>query len=141
MPGELKNMFLRAFNEGWNKGNPEAMFQLCATEFVHHRPPFPDIIGVEAEKEDIAITFRIFSEIQFSIHELMVNDKTVVMRWSLHAKHTGRSKELPILPTGKQVAMDGCSILHLVDEKIVEEWEFADYLGYLTQLGVIPPLE
>ena len=24
--------------------------------------------------------------------------------------------------------------------KVVEEWEYSDYLGFLMQLGVIPPL-
>ena len=25
--------------------------------------------------------------------------------------------------------------------KIIEEWEYGDYLGILQQLGVVPPLE
>ncbi len=71
---------------------------------------------------------------------MMIDGNIVVMRWTWGGKHTGESPDLLILPTGKQVTMDGCSILHLITETIIEEWEFVDYLGFLTQLGVIPHL-
>ena len=129
-----------AFDEGWNKGNLDVMLSLCAPGFIHHRPPFPDIEGLNAEKQDIENSFKTFSNIKFEIHELIVVKDCAVMRWTWGAEHTGRSAEIPSAPNGKTVSLEGCSILHLENGRIIEEWEFADYLGFFTQLGVLPPL-
>jgi hypothetical protein len=36
MPEELKIKLLRAFDEGWNKGNTDALYELCDIGLVHH---------------------------------------------------------------------------------------------------------
>jgi len=141
MSKELKDKLHRAFDEGWNKGNTATMYELCAANFVHHRPPLPAIENLEAEKQDIESTFMAFSDIEFMIHEMVMEGSTAVMRWTWRAKHTGQSPDLLIPPTGNEVTMEGCSVIHLIKGKIIEEWEYADYLGFFTQLGVIPPLE
>jgi hypothetical protein len=50
------------------------------------------------------------------------------------------SPALPIPPTGKEVTLVGCVVVQIVDGKIVEEFEYSDYLGFLQQLGVVPRL-
>lgn len=40
--------------------------------------------------------------------------------------------------TGKQVTMNGISIFHISDGKLVQEWTVFDALGTLQQLGVAP---
>lgn len=134
---EFKTRLLQAFDEGWNRDNPEAMYQLCSNNFRHHRPPYPDLIGLAAEEQDIENTHKVFSNIRFTIHELIMEENTAVMRWTWKASHTGQSTDIPITPEGLEVSMEGCSILHLEDGKIIDEWEFADNLGLLTLLGVI----
>jgi len=50
--------------------------------------------------------------------------------------HTHRAGELiPIPPTGKQVIVTRCTVSHVVKGKVVEDWEYADWLGLLQQLG------
>lgn len=34
----------------------------------------------------------------------------------------------------------GCLVVRMEDRKFVEEWQYADFLGMLQQLGVLPPL-
>lgn len=36
--------------------------------------------------------------------------------------------------------MEKCVVVQMVDGRIAEEFEYADYLGFLQQLGVVPPL-
>jgi hypothetical protein len=47
---------------------------------------------------------------------------------------------MPVHPTNKEVTLVGCVVVHIADGKIVEEFEHADYLSFLQQLGVVPPL-
>lgn len=141
MLGELKAKFLRAFNDGGNNGNTDAMYELCDIGLVHHRPPFPVIESLEAEKQDIESTFKAFPDIVFTIQELVTEGSTAVMRWTWRAKHTGQEPDLHTPPTDSEVSMQGCSVFRLANGKIILEWEFADYLGFFTQLGAIPPFD
>ncbi len=140
MADELEEQILSAFDQGWNKQQPEVMCSFCAEKFIHHRPPFPALEGVDAELQDIKGTFKIFSNIHFEIHEIMIAKNNVIMRWTWQAKHTGQSVALPLPPSNQDISMQGCSILRIEEGKIIEEWEFADYLGFYTQLGMLPPL-
>lgn len=65
---------------------------------------------------------------------------TTVMRFTWRAKHTGEYPYLPNPPTGKEVILEGCDVYHWANGKVIEVWEFSDYLGLFTQLGAIPPL-
>lgn len=135
----MKTKLLRAFDEGWNKGNIDAMVALCTPGFIHHRPPFPDISGIPAEKEDIETAFKLYSDIYFKISEIILEGDTVALRWTWQAKPKLPSDDIPSDKVGKEVSLEGCSILHLENGKIAEEWEFADYLSFYTQLGKSPP--
>jgi len=117
------------------------MYELCDIGLVHHRPPFPVIESLDAEKQDIESTFKTFSDIVFTIQELVTEGSTAVMRWTWQAKHTGQEPDLYTTPTDSEVSMQGWRVFHLKNGKIIEEWEFADYLDFFTQLGAIPPLE
>ena len=47
---------------------------------------------------------------------------------------------MPIPPSGKEVTLVGCVVVRVEDGKILEEFEYADYLGFLQQLGIVPHL-
>ena len=65
---------------------------------------------------------------------------TIAYRWIIQLKHTGESPSLPIQPTGKEVILNGCTVVHIRGGKVVEEFEYGDYLGFLQQLDVVPSL-
>ena len=44
-------------------------------------------------------------------------------------------------PTGKQVKVSAMSITRFEGGKIAEEWELADQMGLMQQLGVVPTRE
>lgn len=136
MSEELKNKFRRVNEEAWNKGNTDSMDEVYAADFIYHRPPFADIEGLEANKQDAADTFAAFSDIEFTIHEMVMEGNTTFTRFTWRAKHKGQYPS-----TSKEVTLVGCAVSHWANGKVIEEWEFSDYLGYYTQLGVIPPIE
>jgi predicted ester cyclase len=65
---------------------------------------------------------------------------SIAYRFTWRGRHTGVSPTLPVPPTDKEVMLVGCVVLHIVDGKVVEELEHSDYLGFLQQIEVIPPL-
>ena len=137
---ELKAKIRWAGEEAWLKGNVDAFDELYAADYVWHRPPLPDLSGLEAVKESVAGMRSTYSDIQISYEEMLGEGDSIAYRFSWRAKHTGQSPTLPIPPTGKEVLLQGCIMVHLAGGKIVEEFEYSDYLGFLQQLGVVPPL-
>jgi len=59
-------------------------------------------------------------------------------RYTWQGKHTGRSPGLPIAPTGQEVILKGCVVLHTADGKVIVEFEYSGYLGFLQQLSIMP---
>ncbi|MBM4467122.1 MAG: ester cyclase [Chloroflexi bacterium] len=137
---ELKAKIRWAGEEAWLKGNLDDLGEVYAADYVWHRPPFPDAKGLEAVKESIAGTRSGYSDIQIAYEEMISEGNSIAYRYTWRAKHTGQSPTLPIPPTGKEVTLQGCVVVHIANGKIVEEFEYSDYLGFLQQLGVVPSL-
>ena len=136
----LKTKVRRINQEVWVKGNLEAMNEIYHADCVLHSPPLPDVQGLKAMKEHVAGIRSAYSDAQITHTEMIGEGDRIVYRYTWRAKHTGQSQTLPIPPTGKEVGMEKCVVVRIVDDKIAEEFEYADYLGFLQQLGVVPPL-
>jgi steroid delta-isomerase-like uncharacterized protein len=126
--------------QAWLKGNLDALDEVYAPDYVWHRPPFPDLVGLDGVKASMTDMRSAYSELRISDVEMVGEGDTIAYRYTWQGKHTGQSPSLPIPPTGKEVILVGCIVVHVVDGKIVEEFEYSDYLGFLQQLGVVPPL-
>ena len=110
-------------------------------DMVYHLPPNPDIVGLEAYKQYIEQTRLTYSDLKITITELIVEGNTLAMTWTLHGTQDGPSATLGIPATGKHVTFSGCAVVHQVDGKTVETWNYVDYVGLMTQLGfaITPP--
>ena len=137
---ELKAKIRWAGEEAWLQGNLDALDEVYAADYVWHRPPFPDTSGIEAVKESIEGMRSAYSDIQIVYEEMVGEGSRIAYRYSMRARHTGVTPTMPIPPTGKEVTLVGCVVVNVADGKIVEEFEYSDYLGFLQQLGVVPPL-
>lgn len=137
---ELKEKIRWAGEEAWYEGNVNAFDEVYADDYVWHRPPLPDIQGLAAAKQSVAGTRTAYSDIKADYEEMVAEGDTIAYRWTMTMKHTGQSPTLPIPPTGKEVTLKGCTVVHVRNGKVFEEFEYSDYLGFLQQLGVVPPL-
>ena len=136
---EMKHKIKWAAEEAWLKGNLDAFDEVYAEDYIWHRPPFPDVSGLAAVKESVAGMREAYTELEFSYDEMIAEGDSIAYRYTFRGRHTGQSPSLPP-PTGKEVTLVGCIVVHVIDGKIVEEFEHSDYLGFLQQLGVVPPL-
>jgi predicted ester cyclase len=81
-----------------------------------------------------------FHDTKMTIKDQIAKDDTVVTRFDYEGVHKGKFAELP--STGKKVKIAGISIMRLVKDKIIDEWEVFDELGLMQQLGMeLKPME
>jgi steroid delta-isomerase-like uncharacterized protein len=139
-PEEMKSAILKMNEESWHERDLDEAYRLYADEIVFHRPPFPPVVGKEANRISDEGMLSAFTETRSTIHEFVVEGDMAIAHWTWQAVHTGTSPTLGIPPTGKQVQFSGCSIYHFRDGKVVEQWEYGDLLGLMQQLAVIPAL-
>ena len=50
---DLETKIRWAGEEAWHKGNVDAFGEVYAEDYVWHRPPLPDIKGLEAAKQSV----------------------------------------------------------------------------------------
>ncbi len=135
---EENKMLVRRFYEEIDKGNLEAMDELVAEDYLDHNPPpFP---GLASGREGLKQAFKIFLEATPGYHcieEQIAEGDKVVTRLTSYGKHEG---DLPGAPrTGNDLKMTSITIHRIANGKLVEKWAEKDVMGFLIQIGVIPP--
>ena len=137
---EIKTALIKMHDDTWHKRDLDAAYEICSDDVVVHSPPFPPVTGKETNKQGESNILAAFTETRSTIHDIVVEDNLAVVRWTWEATHTGTTPSLGLAPTGKRVNKAGCTVYRFDSDKIVEQWEYADWLGLLQQLGVIPAL-
>ena len=132
---ENKAIARRWTEEVWTKGNLAATDELLAADFVFNYPA----PGMEPDREGYKQTVSMFGAVPgpYTIEDMVAEGNKVAVRWTWRGTHKG--EVMGIAPTGKQVAITGINILHIIAGKIMEEWGEMDMLGMMQQLGVFPP--
>ena len=124
----------------WNEGNLDLADEIYATNVVRHDLALKqDFEGIEAQKKLVEDNRAAFPDLKITVTELIVKGDTLAMMWTDTGTNTGPMGNAP--PTGKPVKFTGMSLVHLVDGKAVEIWDFYNQLDILQQLGymVAPP--
>ena len=138
MSEENKALTRRFYEEIFNKGNLDAIDQLCSPDFVIHTPPPGMDPSSEGLKQMLDIFRQAFSDMNVTVDEMVAEGDTVVSRTSMRGTHTGDM--MGIAPTGKQFSIRGMDLIHIVDGKATEVWHFEEELAFWQQLGVAPPM-
>ena len=130
-------MYTMVWDEILNKGNLDMFDTHFAANYVNK--PVSSTVNGQAEGKDYFGAFLTgFSDINFVVDEIFGVDDRVVKRWTFNATHSGEFAGIPA--TGNKVILKGVSVSRIVDGKISEELDYMDDLGFLQQLGVIPPM-
>lgn len=136
---ESNKALVRRFYEEIDKGNIGVLDELIADNYIDHNPPpFP---GLAEGREGLKQAFRIFQHATPGYHRIedqIAEDDRVVTRLTSIGKHEG---DLPGAPrTGNDLKMTSITIHRVVNGKLVEKWSEKDVMGFLQQIGVMPPL-
>ena len=110
---ELKAKIRWAGEEAWLKGNLDAFDEVYAPEYVWHRPPSPDASGLDGIKESVKAMRSSYSDMKIAYEEMIAEGNSIAYRYEMRGRHTGQSPTLPIPPTGKEVTLSGCVVVHI----------------------------
>lgn len=134
MSTDLKRLAHRFVEKIWNRGNLAALDDFCTATIVRHHSPFPTVEGLVAYRAFIADTRAIFPDLQMTVEEVIIEGNTVVTRVFWTGTQLGPLRWTALPPTGKPVRVALCSVVHMQDGKIAEEFAYVDQLGMLQQL-------
>ena len=135
-PEENKALIRRSWREASTRGLPVVMEEFLAPDVVSHPPAGASaepIRGLDAFKQFIAAQFGAFSDMAFTVGDLIAEGDRVAARVTTRGTHAGELMGLP--PTGRRVEWSGISMTRHAEGKIVEQWGEFDALGLLQQLG------
>lgn len=126
----------------WNEANPTIVDTVYAPEIVRHDCGLPEaIVSLENIKKYLTNFFNAFPDLSVTVDETIAIGNKLAQRWTLTGTNTGSMADMP--PTGKNVQVTGVSIIHMVNGKAIEIWDFYNALDMYQQLGftLTPPQE
>ncbi len=128
-----KEVIRRYWNGKWNERRPEILDELQSADVAYHGTSM-SMNGIDEYKQVYCDFLSAFHDTQVAVEELIAEDDTVMSRVSLKGTHKGEFDG--IAPTGQAFTVSAFTVFHLVNGKIVEEWEAFDELGLMQQLGM-----
>jgi len=97
----------------------------------------PDnVVGIEGFKEYYQNYLTGFSEITFTLVSVFGQGDNIVKHWNFKGTHTGVFFGIPA--SGKEVDIDGVTLVKMKGGRIAQEQDFMDNLSFYQQLGLIP---
>jgi predicted ester cyclase len=129
----------QAAEEALFKGDVDSLGEVFANDAMFHIYPSTEYKGFDTFKQGIRDGLRAWQWVGIDWKEVICEGNTAVQRYAFHMKHIGTTRMFSVPPTGKEVVVEGCAVYHVNNGKIVEFFEYTDYLGLYQQLGVIPP--
>ena len=105
---------VEAYNyELWNKRNYQLGEELIADEVIRHYPGSVQTLSKEDAIARVKSAYaRVFSEIEFTIHKLLLDGEYVTLLWEMHAKTHDE----------EDFVYSSIEVFRVVDGKIREFW-------------------
>jgi steroid delta-isomerase-like uncharacterized protein len=120
MSEELKIRFRRDMDKVWNQGDRDAIDELYASDVVIHQAAPGTPTGIEGVRLSVGSARAAFSDLQYTVEDLIAEGDKVAIRWSLTGTQQGEFRGAP--PTGKKTTMSGISVVRIANDKIAEIW-------------------
>jgi len=132
-----KEIVRRLLMDCFSGGHIEVLDEILSPDFEFEYPNLPP--GIDGLKAIVKKNNESFKGWQFSMHDVLAVDDKVVVRWSASGIHV--KSFLGESPTNKEVRLKGIAIYLLRDGRILKDWVEPDNLGFLTQLGILGPID
>jgi steroid delta-isomerase-like uncharacterized protein len=134
-----KAILRRLYEEVWNKRRLEVVDELISPSHALNDPILSDSqIGPEFYKRQVVEFTTSFPDLRFTIEDMITEKEKSVVSWIISGTHTGEFMGIPA--TGRKISVEGITIHHITNGKILDSYARWDALGLLRQLSHAPPL-
>lgn len=139
MSPDVKAIARRLYEDVWNKRKLELVSDIISpSHALHDNNSSGSSVGPEAYKTQMASFLAAFPDLRFTIEDIVAEKDKVVASWTISGTHKGEF--WGVRPTNKKMSMDGITIHHIANGKIIDSYISSDALGLMRQLGVFPDL-
>jgi steroid delta-isomerase-like uncharacterized protein len=141
MSAENKAVVRRLYEEVWNKRKLELINELISPSHALQAPNVAGsvvAVGPEAYKRQLMLFLAGYSDLYWTIEDLIAEDDKVVACWTVSGTHRGEF--MGVQATNKKVSVDGITIHHIANGKIMDTYSNWDVFGMMQQLGAAPAL-
>ncbi|MBT8296386.1 MAG: ester cyclase [Gramella sp.] len=128
-------MYTQVWDEVINKGEIDKINNENFHEDITMVYSPENVVGIEAFKAHYNNFIEGFSEREFTVKQSFGNGDNIVKHWRFKGKHTGNFFGIPA--TGKQIDVEGVTLVKMKDGKIAREHDFMDNSVFLQQLGLM----
>jgi predicted ester cyclase len=127
-------VFRRVIEEGFNKGNVEALDECFPPTYTEHQFDLPSTL--EEFKGSIRYLRHTFADFSLTIEDIVADGDKVWARMSGRGTHSREFMGRP--PTGQSFVITVIDICRFEHGQIVEHWGVPDRFHLLAQLGFLP---
>jgi steroid delta-isomerase-like uncharacterized protein len=133
---EQNKQLIRQYFEAYDQQDTERIGQLVSSSnYSLHISGMPPMDWNET-KQFYAAAWSAFPDLHHDILDIVAEGDKVAVRYNIIGTHKGELQGIP--PTRKEVSFSAMDFITLIDGKVVEEWEIADTMGLMQQIGAIP---
>jgi predicted ester cyclase len=137
MSSEQQKALVLRFWKAFEADDQAALNDLLAADFVARTPGAPEPQSREWHLQGIRGFNSAFSNRDFTVEEMVVDDDVVATRTVMRGVHTGEWQGHA--PTGKPIEAIGLTIERVRDGKLVERWFSFDVARVMQELGLVTP--
>jgi predicted ester cyclase len=119
----------------WNSGDLSGYLELYDPEIrLHGYSPQP--MDKAAVTEFYAGSWDVFTRQKLTIQEVFGADEKLCVRFTNTGTHEGVLMGVP--PTGRELTMEGITVMHFREGRCIERWSVVDGVSALMQMGAFP---
>jgi predicted ester cyclase len=142
---DLEAVSRRDFREVWHERDLDAIGEIYHENYRGHDFPLVAPLSRRGYRLFADLFLRAFPDVEFTVHELRSEGRTVHARWSLAATHSGRLFGVP--PSGADIDAEGRGRHRYRDGRVAEtrldfEWRRVARqvaAGYLARVRAALP--
>jgi steroid delta-isomerase-like uncharacterized protein len=139
MSADNKAIVRRLYEEVWNKRKLEIISEIISPSHALQAPNISgSSIGPAAYKRNVSLFLAGYPDLRLTIQDIISEKEKVVACWTMSGTHKGDYMGVPA--TNKKVSVDGITIHHIANGKIMDSYSNWDALGMMQQLGAVPAL-
>jgi len=126
----------RLFSDVLNRGNPSAIDEIVAENYLEQEPSPSQTAGRQGVQERLAGLFSVFPDLHYELQDLIAQNDKVVARWTMRGTQHGAFLGIPA--SNLIVTVTGIDIYVIEHNQIVSHWDQVSLYSFLAQVNALP---